>query len=140
MKQVAFLYAAILAVSILVANIIGYRDILLLMYGAISLMALLISATFLWLWHMRATPLALGMSLSWAGLGLTFGVWWLTQTLAVVGQEAQFIALIFFLCLLICGATLHFSVIQRTFGLHGIVFIWPVVGAFIVSLGVLLLA
>ena len=36
-------------------------------YRAMTLMAAMISLTFLWLWARRATPLALGMSLSWAG-------------------------------------------------------------------------
>lgn len=139
MKQVAILYAAVVAAAILAVRTVGYEQAVLIAYGAIALMALMISATFLWLWQVRATPLALGMSLSWAGSGLTIGWWWLMHIAdnPAWGREAA--ALFLFLSLLISGAVLHFSVIQGTFGLRGIVFLWPVFGAVLVSLGALLL-
>ncbi|WP_417280160.1 hypothetical protein [Celeribacter sp.] len=139
MKQVMTLYGLVLAAAGMAVAALGLEQALLLAYGAISLMALMISATFLWLWQVRATPLALGMSLSWAGSGLTIGWWWAMQIAQspVWGMEAA--VLFLFLSLLIAGAVLHFSVIQGSFGLSGLTFLWPVLGALLVSFGVLLL-
>lgn len=139
MKQVMTLYGVVLAAAGMAVAALGLEQALLLAYGAISLMALKISATFLWLWQVRATPLALGMSLSWAGSGLTIGWWWAMQIAQspVWGMEAAMLFL--FLSLLIAGAVLHFSVIQGSFGLSGLSFLWPVLGALLVSFGVLLL-
>ncbi|WP_321362914.1 hypothetical protein [uncultured Celeribacter sp.] len=139
MKQVMTLYGLVLVAAGLAVAALGLEQALLLAYGAISLMALMISATFLWLWQVRATPLALGMSLSWAGSGLTIGWWWAMQIAQspVWGMEAAMLFL--FLSLLIAGAVLHFSVIQGSFGLSGLSFLWPVLGALLVSFGVLLL-
>ncbi|NIY80421.1 MAG: hypothetical protein HWE33_15325 [Rhodobacteraceae bacterium] len=139
MKQVMTLYGVVLAAAGMAVAALGLEQALLLAYGAIALMALMISATFLWLWQVRATPLALGMSLSWAGSGLTIGWWWAMQIAQspVWGMEAAMLFL--FLSLLIAGAVLHFSVIQGSFGLSGLSFLWPVLGALLVSFGVLLL-
>ncbi|WP_417263640.1 hypothetical protein [Celeribacter sp.] len=139
MKQVMTLYGLVLAAAGMAVAALGLEQALLLAYGAIALMALMISATFLWLWQVRATPLALGMSLSWAGSGLTIGWWWAMQIAQspVWGMEAAMLFL--FLSLLIAGAVLHFSVIQGSFGLSGLTFLWPVLGALLVSFGVLLL-
>ena len=35
-----------------------------------ALMGGVVAASFLWLWHVRATPLALGMALSWTGASM----------------------------------------------------------------------
>ncbi|PTQ74485.1 hypothetical protein [Celeribacter persicus] len=143
MKQVLTLYGIVLGALVLAVLLLGVSQALLLAFGAIALMALMISATFLWLWQVRATPLALGMSLSWAGSGFTTGWWWAMQIAQgpfwspVLGIEVA--ALFLFLSLLISGAVLHFSVIQGTFGLSGLRFLWPVIGAVIVSFGVLLI-
>lgn len=139
MKQVILLYFTILICALVGARGIGFAAMMQIAYGAIALMSLTISATFLWLWQVRATPLALGMSLSWAGSGLTIGWWWLMRVLGDPAWGMEAAALFVFLSLLICGAVLHFAVIQGSFGLRGLAFVWPVLGAFVVSLGVLLL-
>ncbi|WP_417247780.1 hypothetical protein [Celeribacter sp.] len=139
MKQVALLYLAILTVALAGAQGIGFAAMMQVAYGAIALMSLTISATFLWLWQVRATPLALGMSLSWSGSGLTIGWWWLMRVLGDPAWGMEAAALFLFLSLLVCGAVLHFAVIQGSFGLRGLSFVWPVIGAFAMSLGVLLL-
>ncbi|MEG3660417.1 hypothetical protein [Celeribacter halophilus] len=138
MKQVMTLYGLILGAGCLAAGTLGLEQALLLAYGAIALMALTISATFLWLWQLRATPLALGMSLSWAGSGLTIGCWWAMQIAQNPLWGLETAVLFVFLSLLICGAVIHFSVIQGSFGLSGLSFLWPVFGAVLVSFGVLL--
>ncbi|AJE46296.1 hypothetical protein [Celeribacter indicus] len=139
MRQLVSLYALVLSASALAMRGLGYEAAMLLAYGTIALMALMISATFLWLWQLRATPLALGMSLSWAGSGLTIGWWWLLEIAdhPAWGQEAA--ALFVVLSILICGAVLHFAVIQGTFGLRGGAFLVPVLAAALVSFGVVLL-
>jgi hypothetical protein len=95
-------------------------------------MSLMISATFLWLWGERATPLALGMSFSWLGTGLFAGGFWVVDLLGLpVGLRSEDTALVV-LAVCIVGALLHFAVIHRSFGRHGMGFLWPV----IVALGV----
>jgi hypothetical protein len=139
MKQALTLYSVILSLALMGMSAIGSTQMVLIGYGAICVMALLISGTFLWLWQVRATPLALGMSFSWAGLGLTLGWWWAMQIRqsSTWGLEAAILFL--FLSLLMSGAVLHFAVIQGSFGYHGLSFLVPVLGALGVSLGVLLL-
>ncbi|MCA0044575.1 hypothetical protein [Celeribacter litoreus] len=139
MKKILMLYAAILTAAGFAVVLLGPRPALLLMLGAIALMALMISGTFFWLWRVRATPLALGMSLSWAGSGLTLGWLWGVQSAEAATRSGDLAALFAFLSLLMAGAVLHFSVIQGTFGFSGLRFLWPVLGAWSVSFGVLLL-
>ena len=139
MKQVAILFAGVVGALLACAQIAGAREVVIVVYGAIALMALLISATFAWLWRLRATPLALGMSMSWAGTGLTLGWWWRVTGAQGLAPHSDTAVLLVFLSLLIAGAVLHFSVIQGTFGLRGVAFAVPVLGALAVSLGVLLL-
>jgi hypothetical protein len=66
-------------------------------------MAALIAATFLWLWWVRATPLALGMALSWSGVALV------AATDSALPLPA--------LPLLTAGAILHFAVMRRSMNL-----------------------
>ncbi len=140
MKQAVILLA--FAVVMLEAGkyAAGLDAVVGITYGAIALMSLMISATFLWLWNERATPLALGMSFSWLGAGLVAGgVWTAGLTGAdarVPGEDAALIALAVY----IVGAVLHFSVIHRSFGRHGPGFLWPVLLALGVSAAGVLLA
>ncbi|SFI61175.1 hypothetical protein [Celeribacter neptunius] len=137
MKQVFGLYALVAGALCLMLLLLGPHQVLALSYGAIALMALMISATFLWLWSQRATPLALGMALSWAGSGLTMAFWasgcWARVARISNASGGETILLLLALALLIAGAVLHFSVIQGTFGLTGLSFLWPVMGAFFLS-------
>jgi hypothetical protein len=134
MKQIVLLYSTLLALAWAGARSIGYEAMILVGYGAVAVMALLISLTFLWLWHLRATPLALGMSLSWAGSGLTIGLWWILEISQNYWWSGQAIMVFLALSLLMSGAILHFAVIQGSFGLHGLSFVWPAVGALGLSL------
>ena len=63
------------------ASVFGHEAVYRLAYGALTLMAAMISLTFLWLWARRATPLALGMSFSWAGAASVLGWWWVYRLL-----------------------------------------------------------
>lgn len=76
-------------------------------YGALSASAGMISATFLWLFWVRATPLALGMVLSWAGVAA------MAAALAGVGTGPGLLAL----PPMAAGITLHFGVMRISMGL-----------------------
>ena len=116
MIQAAFLvivFGAMLALSYL---LLGYHPTYQIAYGALTLMAAMISLTFLWLWAKRATPLALGMSLSWAGASSVLGWWWVFNLMGNPQGMVESGALFVFLSLYFAGAILHFAVIQRSFG------------------------
>jgi hypothetical protein len=119
MRQSIGLLALVLAGLHLGRVWLGGEVVLVVATGAMALMALMIAATFLWLYAVRATPLALGMAFSWLGWGLFAGSVWL----AGAGQAPG--ALLAVLAFCIVGAVLHFSVIHRSFGWHGVSFLWP---------------
>ena len=77
-------------------------------FAAVAAMAALIAATFLWLWWVRATPLALGMALSWSGVALV---------LAGLAMDAGAALPLLALPFLGVGAALHFAVMRRSMGL-----------------------
>lgn len=111
----------------------GYEAVYRIAYGAIALMALMISGTFLWLYIVRATPLALGMAYGWAGAGLVLGWWYLYHLLGRPEWAGESPVLFFILPFYFVGAVLHFAVIHRSFGRHGMQFIAPVLAAVCVS-------
>ncbi len=133
MKQALLLLMAMIALLEAGMAVLGGATVLALAFGAVALMALMIAATFLWLWLARATSLALGMVFSWSGIGLLTGWWWLSglpdRLQPGQGAHLLMIALGFSLS----GAILHFAVIQRSFGRHGPGFLWPVGLAFVLS-------
>ena len=132
MKQAVALLALVVLVLETGKHVAGHDAVVEIVSGAIALMSLMISATFLWLWGERATPLALGMSFSWLGTGLFAGGFWVVDLLGLpVGLRSEDTALVV-LAVCIVGALLHFAVIHRSFGRHGMGFLWPV----IVALGV----
>lgn len=106
--------------------VFGHRAVVEIAYGAITAMSLMISATFLWLWGERATPLALGMSFSWLGAGLFAGGFWVVEVLRLPLGAPGEDAILLLLAVCSVGAVLHFSVIHRSFGRHGAGFLWPV--------------
>ncbi len=103
MRQALWLLAAATAVLSLAVAALGSAATAAAGYAAVAAMAALISATFLWLWWVRATPLALGMALSWAGVALV----------AASGSALPLPAL----PLLTVGAVLHFAVMRRSMNL-----------------------
>ncbi|MCI2392903.1 hypothetical protein [Aliiroseovarius sediminis] len=111
----------------------GYDAMYQIGYGAITLMGLMISLTFLWLYVQRATPLALGMAYSWSGASLVLGWWWIFALAGEPSFMAESTAHFVPLALYLSGALLHFSVIHRSFGCHGLTFVWPILGAVAVS-------
>ncbi len=139
MKQAFMLLMGLVVLFQAGYELFGYAAVYEIAYGAITLMALMIAATFLWLFVVRATPLALGMAYSWAGAGAVMGWWWVYQ---FSGRPDWLSASpVLFACLpfYFVGAVLHFAVIHRSFGLHGLAFLVPVVVAVAVSAGIYLL-
>lgn len=112
----------------------GYDSAYQVGYGAISMMGVVISATFFWLWWVRATPLALGMAFSWAGAGSVMGWWWIFNMLEQPQSLVQHNALFLFLSLYIVGAISHFRVIQQALELPRHAFWLPVGGTVLLSM------
>lgn len=133
MKQAFGLMMAIAVLLQLGYVMAGYDAMYQIGYGAITLMGLMISLTFLWLYVQRATPLALGMAYSWSGASLVLGWWWFYalagEPAFMTHSSAHFAPLALYLS----GALLHFSVINRSFGWHGTTFVWPILGAVLLS-------
>lgn len=93
----------------------GYWPVYQVGYGAFTLMAAMISLTFLWLWARKETPLALGMSFSWAGAASVMGWWWVFNVLSRPVAMAESELLFLFLAVYFVGAVLHFAAIMRSF-------------------------
>lgn len=114
MKQAFALIALIVVALLLAYRLLGYETTYQIAYGAITIMGLLIAGTFVWLWVMRATPLALGMVFSWSGGALVMAWWWVHHLLGRPEVMHESPVLFVFLAFYITGAILHFVVIQGT--------------------------
>ena len=119
MKQALWLVAAATALVLGASFGLGVARTAAMGFGALGAMAALIAATFLWLWWVRATPLALGMVLSWAGMAAMSGG--LAGSAGWVGLAA--------LPPMAAGVTLHFGVMRRSMGLGPFAVAVPVAAA-----------
>ncbi|MEM9709468.1 MAG: hypothetical protein AAF871_11820 [Pseudomonadota bacterium] len=133
MKQAWILFAVVAGILLGLSFLFGFGTAYAIGYGAITLMAVAISLTFLWLWYKRTTPLALGMSFSWAGAASVMGWWWLYALLDRPAVLLENDLLLFFLALYCVGAILHFTVIQASLSLPRIAYAVPVVGSVALS-------
>lgn len=133
MRQALLLLIAVIGVLAVGQEALGYWKTYEVVYGAISMMAVMISGTFLWLWVLRATPLALGMAFSWAGCASVLGWWWFYRAFDEPAAMQANGTLFVFLSFYFVGATLHFATIQRSLGLHGQVFLVPVLGSVVLA-------
>ena len=115
------------------ASAFGYRWSYDVGYGAFTLMAFMVAATFFWLWRKRATPLAMGMCLGWAGAAGVMGWWWAYSLLQRPDWMIANPALFILLSAYFVGAVLHFKVIWHSFGLTGLGYYYPVCGSLILS-------
>ena len=111
----------------------GYAVSYKIGYGAFTLMAAMISLTFLWLWARCATPLAIGMSFGWAGAASVMGWWWSFNVLHQPEWMVHSPILLLFLSIYFVGAVLHFQVIGRSLGSRERSFIYPVGGSILLS-------
>ncbi len=113
MKRVFLLFCLVAAAFSVSRAQFGYWPVYDVGYGAFTLMAAMISLTFLWLWMRRETPLSLGMSFSWAGATGVMGWWWIFNLLSQPAAMVESQALFLFLSLSFVGAILHFAAIMR---------------------------
>ncbi|MFV0358477.1 hypothetical protein [Tropicimonas sp.] len=140
MKQAFSIYVMVLAATHTSFLARGVHATAGIAYGALTIMALMISAIFLWLWAMRMSPLSLGMAFSWAGAALVMGWWWLHSLLgAPLWMQRSELPLVL-LTLFLTGAILHFQVIETSFGFRRGGFLLPVAGAVVAAAFVLALA
>lgn len=114
---------------------LGYEAAYEISYGAFTLMAAMVSLTFLWLWMVRATPLAMGMAFGWAGAASVMGWWWVYHILGGPAPMRQNPALFLCLSVYFVGAVLHFSVIGRSLRLARGLWLAPIMLAIAVSVG-----
>ena len=127
------LLAAASLAFLLLNQMVGYETSYRIGYGAFTLMAAMISLTFLWLWAKRATPLAIGMSFGWAGAASVMGWWWSFNVLQQPAWMAKHPVLLVFLSAYFVGAVLHFQVIGRSFGARSKSFLYPVGASLVLS-------
>lgn len=135
MKPIVMLIAIVTAFEG-AAVIFGYALTYQIGYGAFSILALLISGTFLWLWVQRSTPLALGMAIGWGGAAGVMAWWWVYNLLQQPEWMQANPLLFVFLSLYLVGAFLHLEVIGRSFSLSRSATVAPIAIAFLISLAV----
>ena len=126
MKHACVLLALVALTFGVVHAALGYEATYQIGYGALTLMAALISATFLMLFLTRSTPLALGMAFSWGGASSVLGWWWFYNLLNKPSLMYENEVLFGFLSLYFVGALLHFMVMQKSFGFPKGAFLLPV--------------
>jgi len=135
MKHALILLAAGTALLLAISLAFGFDQAYALAYGAVAAMALSIAGTFFWLWHTRATPLALGMGFSWAGATGVMGWWWIHRLLGTPEWMEQNPLLFVFVATYFVGTLLHFQVIRRSIGWSALILLLPVFAALTLSIG-----
>lgn len=139
MKQALSIYLVALAGLNLCFILMGYGAAYALAYGTLVTMAVLIAATFLWLFTMQTTPLALGMAFSWSGAATVMGWWWIYGVLGQPRWMADSELLFVFVSIYLTGAVLHFDVIQRSMALPRWMSWAPLIGCTVLAAGIMLL-
>lgn len=133
MRQALTIHVVVLAAMHALFLVRGWEDAASVLFGALAVLGVMIAATFLWLWAMRMSPLALGLAFAWAGAAMVAGWWWLFALLggpvAMLASEA----VPALAALLLTGAALHLEVLGGTFGFRGRAYLVPVIGAVVVS-------
>ena len=114
--------------------VLGYNRSYAILYGAFTLLAVMVSLTFFWLWLRRATPLALGMFIGWAGAAGVMGWWWSFNVFHQPSWMQDSPVLFVMLALYFVGAILHFQVIWHSFGIKRRTYLLPVLVSLCVSI------
>lgn len=136
MIRVLFLLGAVCGAFLITDATLGHDRAYAIGYGAFASMALMVSATFFWLWLRRATPLAMGMFLGWAGAAGLMGWWWSFRLFDRPNWMVESPFLFLLLSFYFVGAMLHFQVIWRSFGWSGRGYLWPVAVSLAISIAV----
>ncbi len=127
------LLIAVSAAFLISNRFLGYDRSYAIGFGAFTLMAFLVAATFLWLWIKRATPLAMGMFFGWAGAAGVLGWWWSFKLFEHPAWMVANPGLFLLLAAYFVGAVLHFKVIWHSFGWKGAGYLYPVLACLAVS-------
>jgi hypothetical protein len=136
MKKPLSLLVGLIALFGLAGLMLDYDTVYRIGYGTFTLLALVISGTFFWLWFKRSTPLALGMAFGWAGAA-TLMAWRLFTNLLSFPDWMQQNPLLFvFLSVYLVGAILHLEVIGRSFSLSRVATFAPVCAAIALSVAI----
>ena len=135
MRQAFVFSALLLIVFLIIDQTLGFPLAMSIGFAATLAIAACNSITFLWLWYVRATPLALGMALNWIGQA-AITLWWFTgglhQRLDWLPQsEAIFSCLAIYLV----GGAFHVTVIQRSIETRATRLVWPLIIGFAVIVG-----
>lgn len=133
MKDALGILGVAVSAMLLLYAAVGYKAAYEISYGAFTLMAAMVSLTFLWLWMQRSTPLAIGMAFGWAGAASVMGWWWIFNLLDRPGQMLENATLFICLSVYFVGAVMHFAVIGRSLGLPRGLWALPVAGAIALS-------
>jgi len=96
--------------------------------AALTVLGAGVSATFLWLWSEKATPLALAMTFSWAGATALVGSWLAADLAGGPVMPAHPTAL-GALALYLTGTLLHLQAIRQAFGLGDVALLSVLGGA-----------
>jgi hypothetical protein len=138
MRQALLLALALWAVFYVTAGVLDLWLAATIGFSAMAAMTLVNCVTFLWLWYVRATPLALGMALGWGGqAGIT--IWWMVEGMPGAQTWLDKGPLIFlFISIYMVGGLLHIAVIQNSTGSARMAAVWPILAIVAVAAGVLI--
>lgn len=136
MRQPIFVLVSVTAAFLILNALLGYSRTYAILYGAFTLMAVMVSLTFFWLWVRRATPLAMGMFFGWAGAAGVMGWWWSFNLFGQPEWMSDSPHLFALLALYFVGAILHFQVIWHSFGNKSRTYLVPVLISVALSVGV----
>jgi hypothetical protein len=140
MRQALVIALLLWAAFYVTAELLSFRVSAAIGFAATTLIAAANCATFLWLWYVRATPLALGMALSWAGQA-ALSVWWFStgmpgKALWIEQDPSVFLVVSIY----IVGGALHIAVIQNSSGMRRAGLVWPAMIVASVAAGVAIAA
>jgi hypothetical protein len=133
MKQAILLTIATTVAFLLLEAALGFRVTTAIGFGVTIVTGSINALTFLWLWWTRATPLALGMTISWLGQASFSGWWYLFSTTAKLDWLSGSALIYFLLSLKIVGGGLHIVVMQRSMELRRVFLVWPVLAALFIA-------
>ena len=122
MKQALLSFCGLALAFFAGKSLLGYTAVYNIAYGALAAMAFVVAFTFLWLWWVRATPLALGMAFSWLGAGGVIGWWWIYSLANAPVWMHQNPALFLFLAAYLVGAFQHFTVMRQTMAVNAVAY------------------
>lgn len=138
MRQALVLAFVLWGAFYFTVEVLNFRLAVAIGFSATVLIGAVNCVTFLWLWYVRATPLALGMALSWAGQ-TTISIWWFVVGMPGGVSSLGHDPLIFlFLSIYLVGGLLHIAVIQNSSGSNRTAAIWPAMAVVAVVAGVLI--